>query len=223
MDFDLELSQSRVGFTPRNTAPKPPTNNPDLAQRFSMSENTASGYKTDYVSLIANRILFAPAYTILYILLFLFQLVLFIYGMSQYLIFRELTEHDLWYVISDVCVTILLCVEVVIRALATRHNFWASWINVLDFIVMVLCLLALLFYFLDPQTAIYGSLILSVRYGAQLLRLCCMLKGHRDRKSMVKSMDNEVDFTNLETEDVSFDQTTAALERSGSRAVSVAE
>lgn len=47
-------------------------------------------------------------------------------GIAQYVVFRELNSHDLWYVIADTVVTVLMAAEVTIRYLASREVSCAS-------------------------------------------------------------------------------------------------
>jgi len=187
----LALESISVGSVPMHFAPI----RGDESEHDGYDHSSAS---ESYWSTVANRFLYSNYYTTLYIIVFLTQLVLFCYGMANYVIFRELSSHDLWYVLLDIFCTLMLVCEVAIRVIAHKAAYFNSWANVLDMIVMVVAIVALFFYFIDPQTAIYGSLILALRYGAQLVRLVLLVKSHGDRKHMLSAMERNIDFTELE-------------------------
>jgi len=147
-----------------------------------------------YLSVVANRILLRKWYTVLYVFVFVTQTFLFIWGLVNHNFFKELGREDIWYICLDVVVTILLMVEVAVRVLAYK-GYWRRWYNILDFVIMVFCVGALSLYFVDPESAVIGSLVLAFRYFFQLIRVFLMLKHHRDRKYMVAAANHDVDFS----------------------------
>jgi len=148
----------------------------------------------DHWELVANRILFKPWYTVACALVFVLQISLFIWGMVHHEFFTNLSEIDEWYIALDCVITVLMVAEVLVRMMATKKTFFNSRLNMLDFGIMMSCTIALVLYFIDPETAVLGSLVLAFRFGFQMIRMGLLLKRARDRKRMMASSEAYVDF-----------------------------
>jgi hypothetical protein len=150
--------------------------------------------RLDRWELVATRILFKPWYTVVCAVVFLLQISLFIWGMVHHEFLSNLREIDEWYIALDCIITVIMVAEVLVRMMATRKTFFNSKLNMLDFGVMMICTLALVLYFVDPETAVLGSLVLALRFLFQMIRMGILIKRARDRKRMMASSEAYVDF-----------------------------
>ena len=69
-----------------------------------------------------------------------------------------------------------LAIEVIIRYFASRVSFWRSPFNIFDFLVVLLCVLALALYSYVPDSDVISACSLLLRYITQLMRLIIFLR-----------------------------------------------
>lgn len=93
-----------------------------------------------------------------------------------------------------------LTAEVSIRIFALQARFFASWWNVVDALLMVLCIITFIFVFAGCSKAvrkerISSTLLLVIRNGVQLVRFLIILRRNRinfkDRKTEISLEDVE--------------------------------
>jgi hypothetical protein len=127
---------------------------------------------------LAKRILYSKYYNIVYIIVFLAQLILLIYGLVNYSKLSSLGQSNAAYVVLDILFTLFFIVEIAIRIAAepTLTAYFTALPNRIDFTIAVLCSLAIILYIITPSTAVIASLLQLIRYSAQLIRAFCMIK-----------------------------------------------
>jgi len=150
----------------------------------------ACGDEEDFLSSsrlkrFSNMILYSRQYLIFYSLVMILQLSLFFYAAIKTRWFRDTLMHmPLWYVILDVVVIGLMCLELLLRITAAGKRFFRKMTNLCDIILVSFCVLTLPLYFVH-HTTIYFSLALTIaRYTSQIVRLTLMIRLQVKRAKM---------------------------------------
>jgi len=146
----------------------------------------------------ANRLQFSNEYTYVYALAIAINLLLLLWTIVE-------SDYPLghvakfWvFVISDVCVTVFVVLEILVSLLAQGLAVFCSMCsNRVDVVVALFCIVALLGHFLGPTSDLdveeeLEESVLAVRYGAQLARLLMLVKNYR-RQSRKKGLDIHLD------------------------------
>ena len=106
------------------------------------------------LQLFANRLLYTKTYAFIYLSCLLMNLILLIYGASHFAALRSSGirggDVPVWYAVLDVLATLMLVVEVLIRIAASTRQFFKSWLNLADLLVLVFSFVALFLYSVDP-------------------------------------------------------------------------
>lgn len=168
-----------------------------------------------YESVVASRIVLSKSYVILYVVLICLQTFLLTWGLANHGFGDDSEREDIWYIILDTFVTLLLVLEVGVRIKANRRTFWQSWLNWVDVIVCGVCVLTLLMYAIDPWQAeeYLTYIILIVRYSFQLFRLALVIARHRNREHMMYTANTSgVDFTSVSDQDIHLDRGQEGIE-----------
>ncbi|RIA89428.1 hypothetical protein C1645_197717 [Glomus cerebriforme] len=136
---------------------------------------------------IANRIIYSRFYTRLYL------------GMSL----AEECQTTV-FLILEVIINTVMIVEVITRFLALGKLFWKSIFNVIDIILVVLCITTLLFIInggcSHKGEEVFDLILLVLRNVIQGARLIIILrKNEKNRKART------IDFTNVRAPSVSMD------------------
>ena len=84
---------------------------------------------------------------------------------------------------------------------AHPRTYWKSAMNVFDFIVVLLCVISIPVYFYVPDSDFILTVVLLLRFAAQLLRIVMVYKHHENRSAyMETTRDDLVDFTGYDTQ-----------------------
>jgi hypothetical protein len=155
----------------------------DSAARIQTYGSTDSMTAFMRLQLFANRLLYTKTYAVIYLSCLLMNLILLIYGASHFAALRSSGirggDVSAWYAVLDVLATLVLVVEVLIRIAASTRQFFKSWLNLADLLVLVFSFVALFLYSVDPGVILAENLILISRYTAQLFRTYLILKKYR--------------------------------------------
>ena len=82
---------------------------------------------------------------------------------------------------------------------AHPQTYWKSAMNVFDFVVVLLCVISIPVYFYVPDSDFILTVVLLLRFAAQLLRIVMVYKHHENRSAyMETTRDDLVDFTGFE-------------------------
>lgn len=157
------------------------------------------------LQIIARRIQFAEGFSVLYGLMLLLQTGLLIWGLHfHYVNGTGQNKESGWYIALDVLVTVVLCLEVLIRMLAT-HQYFKSYLNWVDLIVSFLSVLFLFLYLVGAHDdLVLGLIAPTIRYLMQLVRVSIVLRNWLRRKRHMRTNDESiVDFSGLQPETLS--------------------
>ncbi|KAJ1506006.1 hypothetical protein HMI54_005491 [Coelomomyces lativittatus] len=182
-------SNGKDGYTPisKNSflpnTPPPPTPSDSLRVPSFYSSNHLSLSRAENLRGLANRILFSKFYKFFYFsmtLLAFLTIVLSFYQTCPTPLFMSL----------EIIVNATLVLEVAIRFMGTRRHFWKSKANVIDAIMVVLCLVLLFILFRDSlsctgsldsgskerEEVMLDSVLLILRNALQFFRIVTMLR-----------------------------------------------
>jgi len=155
------------------------------------------------VQIVARRIQFAEGFSLLYALMLVLQTGLLIWGVYFHFAEGRPNEEGALYITLDVIVTLVLCLEVVVRMLATPKYF-KSCLNWIDVIVSFLSVVCLFLYVVGTNDALVLGLIgPTIRYLMQLIRVSSVLRNWiRRQRDMRASAETLVDFSDLPQETI---------------------
>jgi len=102
-----------------------------------------------------------------------------------------------WVQALDLCVTFVYAVEIVARIYVIR-DFWTSWGNRIDCLVMVGCLLEIILTFTIPLSSDVGLGILIFRFCIRLFRSFQLLRHQREYVGMNRATEDQIDFENFD-------------------------
>lgn len=155
---------------------------------------------------VANRILFAKYYIVIY---------LFILGLTSFLLVYDLSQPDFfqikemppWWIAFDATAITAFVLEISIRISARPGGYCRNWLNIIDLIVVMLCLVTLVLEGLNSArivkfegfSELVGSVLLGLRYIGQLARLLLVIRHQREHYLATKAMEYEkVDFSSYD-------------------------
>jgi len=116
-------------------------------------------------------------------------------------------EHgQWWFVLLEVLVTAVIVVEVVAQMIAYNQDFWDDGWNVLDFIVMILCVGSFVVYAFDVDSGKNGNdvpalVVLGIRYVAQGMRLMSLVRRAQKTQERLKAQAQDVTYEEGDEED----------------------
>jgi len=152
-------------------------------------ENTLT--RKEVITNLANRIIHSKKYTIFYT---------FVIVLSLILLAMTFTTQCLpnMYIVIDYFINISFIFEVILRVNALGKNYWNSILNVIDLIILPLCVVTVIYLSIDDCSnkgeKIADNIILGVRNGLQLFRLLLLIKNNE-----LFSSDNDViDFDSID-------------------------
>jgi hypothetical protein len=129
-------------------------------------------------------------------------LTLLIYDLAHGNIIHDLEDEPLWFVTIDIACVCLMVFDVTIQMQAHRNTYWRSAMNVFDFIVVSLCVFTIPIYFYLPDSDFILTIVLLLRFAAQLLRIVMVYKHHENRSAyMETTREDVVDFTGFSGHD----------------------
>merc|ERR1711933_345360 len=89
-----------------------------------------------------------------------------------------------------------MVIDVVVQMQAHTSSYWKSAMNVFDFVVVLLCVISIPIYFYVPDSDFILTVVLLLRFAAQLLRIVMVYKHHENRSAyMETTREDLVDFT----------------------------
>jgi len=147
--------------------------------------------RKDVMKNLANRIIHSKKYTIFYT---------FVIVLSLILLAMTFTTQCLpnIYVAIDYFINISFLIEVVLRMNALGKNYWKSLFNIVDLIIVPLCVMTVIYLTLDDcsnrEGKIADNIILGVRNGLQLFRLILLIKNNE----LFSSENDVIDFDSIE-------------------------
>jgi len=149
-----------------------------------------------------NRLLLSKAYTFFYMIMIVFNVILVIWIMVNSTILKASRNQNLFITIEFFLNTSLIF-EVVLKIIGQKKNYFLSYSNCFDFVIMVLSWFALILYLVLPNEIIgvegaSSNTLLVLRYSVQFLRLVLMLK---NQKQLMQTSQSRVDFSLAQMED----------------------
>ncbi|KAI9297593.1 hypothetical protein K502DRAFT_346924 [Neoconidiobolus thromboides FSU 785] len=147
----------------------------------------------EIVHSFANRLLYSRFYTILYISMFLLSLVTMILSIV------EDTCPSTWFIVLEVLINIVMIIEVSIRIIAEGYSYWESKSNIIDLVLVLLCVITLIILASGCSQGarseeIIETVIIAIRSIVQFIRLLFAL---RKNKRNLSARENTIDFTSL--------------------------
>eukprot|EP00483_Globobulimina_turgida_P011632 UN11654 len=118
----------------------------------------------------AITMLYNRAYLIVYLSIIAMTLTLLIYDLAHGNIIHDLKSEPVWFVILDICCVALMVFDVFVQMQAHPQTYWKSAMNVFDFVVVLLCVISIPVYFYVPDSDFILTVVLVLRFAAQLLR-----------------------------------------------------
>jgi len=168
------------------------------AHKLNDEETTTACCNCPEIQDSAIRIIYHPSYIIIYALIVLLTLTLVLFDVSSTHILYVLKNEPLWFIILDIFCVILMAFDVFIQVLAYSSSYWRSPLNLFDFIVVALCIISVPIYFYVPESDFVLTLVLLLRFGAQLLRIIMIYKHGQQRNEFIESAGHDVDFSTFD-------------------------
>jgi len=114
------------------------------------------------------------------------------------------TDSHWWFVLLEVLVTLVIVIEVIVQMVADQREFWHNGWNVLDFIVMLLCVGSFVIYVFVRDRRQAGDdsaalIVLVIRYIAQGLRVVALMSRANQIRARAEAQDMKVDFDAVNT------------------------
>jgi len=168
-----------------------------------------------YVSLIANRLYFSRAYTVLYVFMILLNVVLLIW-----LVLNGTGQVTRGFLALETIVTCVLGIEVAARMLTQGKKYWERYSNWFEFVVLILCTITVVMArtthtltMSEEVDEMVSWTLLVLRYVLQAFRLLALLR-HRKRILALNLSQNDyldkarrssslgiIDFDSIDTEE----------------------
>jgi len=142
--------------------------------------------RNDVLKNLANRIIHSKKYTLFYTFVIILSLIILITSFNTPCLSNI-------YLFMDYFINISLIVEVILRIYALGKHYWKSFLNIIDLIIVPLCVVTVIFLTVDDCTnkegKIADNIILGVRNGLQLFRLLLLIKNNELFSSEVEVVD----------------------------------
>ncbi|KAI8328231.1 hypothetical protein BC941DRAFT_445336 [Chlamydoabsidia padenii] len=182
MDYDEEQHLYKNGFNIKRA-------------RFFSSRTQHGLTRAEMIQGMANRLLYSNFYIALYLCLGILSLVSIIMCLQE-------TCPSRTFILFEAIINFAMIIEVTIRVLALRKTYWQSLWNVVDIILVGLCVITLILLATGCSTterteAIFDSILLIIRNCFQFFRLCRMAKKN---KYSIYAKTTRIDFNNLPDE-----------------------
>lgn len=169
----------------------------------------------------ALSLLYAKLYLLVYLLIIAMTLTLLIFDLAKGNIIHNLQSEPTWFVALDICCVALMVFDVIVQMFAHPRTYWRSAMNVFDFVVVLLCVVSVPVYFYVPDSDFILTVVLLLRFAAQLLRIVMVYKHHENRSAYISTTrDDVVDFTGFDAaaaEQTETDNRSALTEHTVSR------
>lgn len=169
----------------------------------------------DQVYLISNRFVSSREYIIIYVSMIIINLAL--------LLWASLAEvdHSFMYPVFlslEIVITILFAIEVSVKMVKEKWEYWKKCSNIFDVFVLTLCLVSILISFLNIKEMeqvdiLVERSVLLARYLIQFVRLYSIIRNKRKVEQLVygnRAVD-DVDFSGLDI-DIHQDNSSSQIE-----------
>ncbi|PHZ13629.1 uncharacterized protein RHIMIDRAFT_236681 [Rhizopus microsporus ATCC 52813] len=148
--------------------------------------------KSEIVKGMANRFMYSKFYIGLYLILAFLSFVSIIMSLTE-------TCPSHLFIIFEAIINLAMIVEVSTRLLALGRNYWKSVWNVVDIILVMLCVVTLIVLTTgcsigERNEAIFDTILLVIRNGFQLFRLFMML---RRNQYSIRARSTRIDFDDI--------------------------
>jgi len=184
----------------------------DFDTIMTASESTSTWGWTEFASTMAQHFLYSKYNYFLWIFQVLLNIFALLWTVSHHL--RRTKGHDEdWFIILEVALNFVMMFEISVRICATGRGFWDYWWNLADVMVMVLCVLATLYYLLMHDTRrggleaeeaiIADEVLITLRSSMHVFRLVLFLK---NKRSMDSATHSTVEFSALAADDMDDDR-----------------
>ena len=131
--------------------------------------------------LVANRLYYSRAYTLLYFCMIFANVVALIWLLSS-----GLYAETRVLLTFEILTTIILAIEVLVKLLTQMKSYWSKPSNWFDFFVLMLCVASIaifenrsMFSEAEYVDSMMQSFLLISRYAMQALRLLVLIRQHR--------------------------------------------
>ncbi|CAG8479963.1 9802_t:CDS:2 [Ambispora leptoticha] len=157
--------------------------------------------RAEIVHGLANRILYSRFYTWLYLGMAALSTVSIILSIEE-------TCPSIWFIILEVIINVAMIAEVTTRFFALKQLFWRSVYNIVDIILVFLCVLTVLFILAggcssgQKSEELLDTLLLVARNLVQFGRLIVMLRKNKKNRS---ARNARIDFSDVRPPSVSID------------------
>merc|ERR1712000_454990 len=131
---------------------------------------------------------------VFYVIMFMLCVFSFIYFLARH----RNEEIQLWFILLELFINIILVLEVSLRIIAWRSKFFSKVINIIDVIVVFSCVSSFILFFFDTPEGVIYAFLLAFRYVIQLIRLILFWKKQREINAAKKII---VDFSKLTADD----------------------
>jgi len=146
----------------------------------------------------AIKLLTSTSYLVIYFLIIVITLVLLVYDLAHGDFIHDLKDEPLWFIGLDIGCISLMAFDVFIQMCA-YPEYCKSAMNIFDFIVVLLCIFSVPIYFFVPDSDFVLTVVILLRFIAQLLRIVMIYKHHENRQQYVRAIKQDVvDFTHLD-------------------------
>ncbi|CAG8608635.1 11174_t:CDS:2 [Paraglomus occultum] len=153
----------------------------------SLAEETQDAHKLYLLSRsermrgVANRILYSKFYTWLYLGMALLSIVSIVLSIKE-------KCPSMLFIVLEITINVVMITEVLTRFIALRKLYWKSVYNIVDLVLVLLCLVTLIFIVTDGcsehrSEEIFDTLLLVIRNLMQFGRLFIMLRKNQKNRT----------------------------------------
>ncbi|CAO3649938.1 unnamed protein product [Cunninghamella echinulata] len=151
--------------------------------------------RSEMIQGMANRLMYSNFYIALYLILGILSLISIVMSIQE-------TCPSLMFIIFEAIINFAMIIEVSIRLVALRRVYWQSIWNIIDIILVGLCVITLIVLATgcsatERKEAIFDTILLVIRNCFQFCRLFMMAKKN---KYSINARTTRIDFSDLPEE-----------------------
>ena len=146
-------------------------------------------------------LLYTKFYFGIYLLSIVITIGLLIYDLSNGSIMDEnLDKEPIWFISLDIFCVALMVFDIVVQIQSHLEHmkFFKSILNVIDFIIVAICVISIPVYWVAPDWIL--SIVLLSRFIVRMLRIISIIRHQKLRKEYISARDAIVDFTKFDEE-----------------------
>ncbi|KAJ1961330.1 hypothetical protein IWQ62_003905 [Dispira parvispora] len=159
----------------------------------------------DIINAAANQLLYSQYYTFFYVGLGVLSLISLIVALSE-------TCPSTAFIILESIICFAMTVEVATRIVALGKLYWTSTLNIVDIILVVICVILLFLLSNGCSTAsvgeeLFNTVILLLRNCVQIFRVAMMIRQnqrHMDARDVTVQFDDHIDIHSDEVDEFGF-------------------